>query len=362
MDITLFKEEDSLKAVLEHEKNKLAGLKEKLDDQFIILIEGDHSEENRIYTNHAPSEIRGILSIDDALNSMGFKYKRVISTDKKIKNYLDIADFAFIYAQGEYGEDGRIQGWLDYIGVDYPGPGIAASALCCDKLYFKYVIHGAGVRTPVFDEIAVTDSRESIKEKAKMLGLPVMFKDRMGGSSLGITLISDDNDLDNWLSAESSRPYNKYFIEKYIAGTFVTAGIILLSTGYYILPVLTAETETEFYDAASKLGKGDGEVKYCLGGFSPEITRMLKETAWAAFCHSGCEGIARVDLMLKDNKAWVLEINTIPGISRGGNFTQMFTSLGFSYEEMLLAVMNTAYLKKSISLTGETAYGSLSDR
>ncbi len=358
---SLFKDENNLNTVLAQEKSVLASLKESLANKFIILIEGDHSEENRIYTSDAPSEIRGVLSIDDALSSMGFNYKRVASTDKKIKDYLNVADFAFIYAQGEYGEDGRIQGWLDYIGVDYPGPGIAASALCCDKLYFKYVINGAGVRTPPFNEIVATDNRETIAEKVRTLDFPVMLKDRMGGSSLGITLLSDNKRLDDWLYAESSRPYSKYFIEKYIKGTFVTVGIILLSTGYYILPVLTAETETDFYDAAMKLGKSDSEVKFRLGGFSPNLTRMIKETAWNAFTHSGCEGIARVDMILRDNRVWVLEINTIPGISRGGNFTQMFTSLGFTYEELILAIMNTAYLKKSLTLTGENAHGPLFD-
>lgn len=358
---SIIKEENNMNTVLVREKSVLASLKKSLANKFIILIEGDHSEENKVYTSDAPSEIRGVLSIDDTLSSMGFNYKRVASTDKKIKDYFNVADFVFIYAQGEYGEDGRIQGWLDYIGVDYPGPGIAASALCCDKLYFKYVINGAGVRTPPFNKIVATDNRETIAEKVRTLDFPVMLKDRMGGSSLGITLLSDKKSLDDWLSTESSRPYSKYFIEKYIKGTFVTVGIILLSTGYYILPVLTAETETDFYDAAMKLGKSDSEVKFRLGGFSSKLITIIKETAWTAFTHSGCEGIARVDMILKDNKAWVLEINTIPGISREGNFTQMFTSLGFTYEELILAIMNTAYLKKSLTLTGENAHGPFFD-
>lgn len=355
MTVAIYKADSELYANVAAEKQALAKVKDKLATQFIVLVEGDHSEENRVYTHNAADEIRGILAIDRALNALNFNYKRVASTDAKIKDYLAVADYVFIYAQGEYGEDGRIQGWLDYLGVDYPGPGVAASAICCDKLYFKHVMKSAGVSTAAYYELGEDETLDSLLTKASLLQYPVMMKERQGGSSLGITLINNDSELTRWLTVGCPKGVSSYFMEKYIAGAFATVGIIQLSTGYYVLPVLTARTEAQFYDADLKLGKSKNAIHYSLGGnFSPEQQRQLKETAWQAFAHTGCEGISRVDMMIQGEEIFVLEINTVPGISNGGNFTQMFTSFGFSYDEMILAIMNTAFLKHAAP-TGKTA-------
>lgn len=344
----VFIDEETIRFNIAKEKETIYNNLNELKGKFIVLIEGDHSEENRIYTEQADDEIRGILAVDNSLKKMGFNYKRVASTDKRIKDYLSVADYAFIYAQGEYGEDGRIQGWLDYLNIDYPGPGVSASSICCDKLYFKHVMKSSSVKTADYFEIVESDDIKKLKEKARKLGYPVMLKERLGGSSLGITLVNNDDDLIYWFQHQSLKGSTSYFMEKFISGKFVTVGIIKMSRGYYVLPVLSAETDSKFYDAESKLGKGENSIHYHLGGgFSSEMQQSIKKLAWQAFKNTGCEGISRVDMMIEGNDIFVLEINTIPGISRGGNFTQMFTSFGFSYDEMILAIMNTAYMKKN---------------
>lgn len=354
MNISTYKDESDLKVRYKTEKLLLDKVKASLNEKLIIHIEGRHSEENIIYKESAPDEERGILSISETFYSMGIKYRRVLSTDPKIKDYLSIADFVFIYAHGEYGEDGRMQGWLDYIVVDYPGPGIFASSLCCDKLNFKCVIKGAGVKTPDFKEISPIDNLVSLYEKVSELGYRVMFKDRKCGSSIGITLVKNEEDLAQWLSDNSGKDINKYFIEKYIGDIFVIVDIIQISAGYYILSVLTAKTEAKFYDTETKIGTENHTVQFTLGGgFTTKIQKMLKDTAWSAFKSSACEGIGRVDIMIINDEAYVFEINTIPGISKNSNFTKMFTSFGFTYEELLLAVMNTAFLKNNYLLKCE---------
>lgn len=348
MPLPTYKTDIDLYENFDIERSVLNKLRDYFNDKFIVLIEGDHSDENKIYTLNAEVQIRGILAVDHALSVLGLNYKRVTSTDKKIKDYLAVADYAFIYAQGEFGEDGRIQGWLDYLGVAYPGPGITASAICCDKLYFKHVMKSADVSTAPYYELESIETLESLLNKATNLGYPVMMKERQGGSSLGITMITNRKDLKYWRDHQCNKGISAYFMEKYVDGIFVTAGIIELSTGYYILPVLTAETEALFYDAELKLGKSKSSIRYFLGGAFTDVQQQkIKEIAWQAFSHSGCEGISRVDMMVQGEEVFVLEINTVPGISHSGNFTQMFTSFGFSYEEMILAIMNTAFLKKT---------------
>jgi D-alanine-D-alanine ligase len=335
---------DELKVNMEQQI--LSKLKEKLKGKYIVLVEGDHSEENKLYTDIAPAEIRGILAIDKALSQLGFRFSRIKSTDIHLKEHLNCCDFAFIYAQGEYGEDGRLQGWLDYIGVDYPGPGVSASAICCDKLLFKHVMRSSGIMTADYDALDESISLAILKRKAEQIGYPVMMKERMGGSSLGITLIVDYAGLEKWFVDNTRKTTDHYIIEKYIKGQFATVGIIFLSQGYFILPVFSVETKNSFYDADAKIGKNGDTIKYKIDNFPERIIKKLKKAAWAAFCKSGCEGLGRIDFMVCDEDIYVLEINTVPGISHGGNFTQMFMSLGFTFEELILAIMNTAFLKK----------------
>ncbi|MGV3345191.1 ATP-grasp domain-containing protein [Enterobacteriaceae bacterium LUAb1] len=329
------------------EKAYLKRIADDLKKKTIILIEGAHSEENLVYKESAPDEERGIVSIEREFQNKGYRFHRVLSTDKRLKDFLAIADIAFIYAHGEYGEDGRIQGWLDYINVKYPGSGLSASAICCDKLHFKHIVKGAGLPTPDFFEINNDDSSTQLRYKVEKLGYPIMIKHRRGGSSLGITLIENEFSLSEWENNTPVTDRGNYFGESYIDGDFVTLGVINIDRKYYILPYLRAQTSTKFYDAATKLGNENCEVFFTLNeGFSMEVVNTLEVLAKNAFLSTGCEGIARVDIMICRGNPYLLEINTIPGISPNSNFTKMFTHFGFTYEDLLVAVMNTANLKE----------------
>lgn len=332
---------------IDHEKMALQQLKQKLMHKHIILIEGNHSDENKIYTEAAPADIRGILSIEAALQALGLHFTRVKTTAPDLNTFLSRCDYVLIYAHGIFGEDGRLQGWLEYIGVDYPGPGVSASALCCDKLYFKHLMRACKIQTPAYEELVEDDNAFTLHTKAVTLGYPVMIKERQGGSSLGITLIANRTALHVWLSQRDNKPVSAYFMEKYIDGVFATVGIIQLTSGYYVLPVFSVKTGAPFYDADTKIGKPGTALTSQLNAFPEAIADTLRHTAWDAFTHAGCEGLARVDFVLGADGPWILEINTIPGLSRTANFTQMFTALGFSYEELILAVMNTAFIKPS---------------
>ncbi|XWO13534.1 D-alanine--D-alanine ligase [Candidatus Hepatincola sp. Pdp] len=350
----IFYNYDSLNVNIE--KESLHKFKQELTNKFIILVEGNHSEENKFYKNNAPSEILGIQSINEVLHNLELKFLRIKSTDPKLKEYLNYCDYVFIYAQGEFGEDGRLQGWLDYIGKDYPGSGVSASAICCDKLYFKHIMKASGIKTPDYQILFKSDDYFSFKSKADNIGYPLMIKERTGGSSLGITLIVTETELKIWFENKTRKSTDQYLMEKFLDGNFATVGIINLSDGYYILPILSVETDSRFYDADLKLSKSNNIIKYKINSLPAHIIEKLKHTAWDAFCMSGCEGLGRIDFIIYDNEVYVLEINTVPGISYDGNFTQMFTSLGFTYEELVLAVIHTAFLKASNNIK-ETVYG-----
>ncbi|MEI7188875.1 D-alanine--D-alanine ligase family protein [Dickeya dianthicola] len=337
-----------VESLTEKEKRYLLSYKEFIKNQSICLVEGTHSQENLIYKSQASDEERGITSIESAFIDLGLNYKKIESTDNNLQYEIKNHNFVFIYAHGEYGEDGRLQGFLDYIDKPYPGSGVLASAVCCDKLKFKYLMTGSSVNTPNFYELNIHDSYSDVHKKALCLQYPIMAKERCGGSSLGITYISNDEDLHTWYE-KNKNEINKYFLEKFISGRIISVGFVQMIEGVLILPTLETVTNSNYYDAELKIGHSHHEVKYILNSFSSKeyIDRKIKETAIKSFEHAACQGVGRVDLIIDDNNdVFILEINTIPGISKNSNFTKMFTSLGFSYNELVIAFIRTGILKK----------------
>jgi D-alanine-D-alanine ligase len=326
------------------EKSRLSKFRRSLDGKRILVIEGNRSTENLLYKKAAPDETRGIISIADGFRQLGLDFWIVQSDSPVLAAYLTIADLILIYAHGEYGEDGRLQGWLDYIGKPYQGPGVMASAVCLDKLMFKRLLSGTGISTPPYRELTADGDRAIAA--AELLGFPLMAKLRTGGSSIGITLLRDLPELRTWLKQVGPDAREAYFFEKFIVGRFLTVGIIRMSEGDEQLPILEVLTGESYYDEATKLGgcNDSPPVDFVVPApLAQDTAAQINLLCGKAFRLAGCEGLARVDLMLDQNNVpHVLEINTIPGLSAASNLTAAFMSLGFTYHDLLLAVLRTA--------------------
>jgi D-alanine-D-alanine ligase len=331
---------------IDQEKRALRDFRQQLAARNILLIEGDRSQENLVYIENAPAATRGIVSIRAALQSLGLSYRDETSSSTTLTESIAKADLVFIYAHGEFGEDGRLQGLLDYADKPYQGPGVLASAVCLDKLTFKRILTSAAVQTPNYR--ALCQDQDRTRVAARTLGYPLMAKLRTGGSSLGITLIEDEAGLEAWLKSIPSHDQPDYLLERYIAGRFVTVSIIQMSSGLEVLPILEVVTDRAFYDEHVKLaGAAAGSLDYVVPAeLSCATAESVKELAVRAFEATGCAGLGRVDLMLDARgQAYVLEINTVPGLSAESNFTNSFKALGFDYEELIVAVLRSAYLK-----------------
>jgi D-alanine-D-alanine ligase len=313
----------------------------------VLLIEGTRSQENLIYKANAPASERGILSIAASLKRQNINFRLIESSDVALVHAIQDADVVLIYAHGEFGEDGRLQGWLDYVNKPYPGPGVAASAICLDKLVFKRLMAGGGVRTPNFREI---NAPSDATRNADLIGFPMMAKLRRGGSSLGITLLRSSSDFARWLDTIPANHLNDYLLEKFIQGRFVTVGVLQFPDELVVLPILAVLTKGEFYDDVAKMGitKDSGGPEYHVPAhLNGDAAHAVQKLAIDAFRLTGCEGISRVDIMIdSDGVPHVLEINTIPGMAENSNLTHMASNLGFSYDELVLAVLRTAFLKQ----------------
>ena len=315
--------------------------------QRLLLIEGTRSVENLLYKEQAPDSERGIISIAAELNRLECNFEIVESNSPDLDVAIARANLVLIYAHGEFGEDGRLQGLLDYKNKPYPGSGVLASAICLDKVVFKSLMISAGLSTPAY---TLPSEQSDLSNRIGILGYPVMAKPRCGGSSIGICRLSDETELQAWRVAINPSELDDYFFENHINGRFLTIGIIELVSGLKVMPILEVDAGIRFYDAQIKLGNEKGEVKPRVevpANLPLHVAENVRTLAKRAFLQSRCEGIGRVDIMLDEvGCPHLLEINTIPGMSINSNMTHAFASLGFDYAELLLAVLRTAYLKQ----------------
>jgi len=312
----------------------------------VLLIEGTHSDENLIYKNHPNKPIRGIDSLIDSFNRLNLNYKLVESTSKSLTRLIiKDTDFVFPYAHGRFGEDGRLQGVMDYAGIPYIGSGVLGSAICSDKLTFKRIISHDNIPTPPFFAMSKTKDYCHIMSKALEIGYPVMVKLRDGGSSLGIYKFNEETDLLNWL--KTNKNISDYFVEKWVSGRFITVGMIATDKGVKHLPLLEVITSSEFYDEKDKLAvNANITPEFVLNPKMHEsLLQKLLNYSYEAFEVCNCESVARLDFIITDDTPELLEVNTIAGMAVNSNLTLMFKELGYTYDEMIIEIFKSGYNK-----------------
>ena len=245
-------------------------------------------------------------------------------------------DRVFIALHGRFGEDGTVQGVLEWLGIPYTGSGVLASALAMDKLRAKLLWQASGLPTPPY-EILHADS--DLNAVAARLGLPLMVKPVCEGSSLGMSKVREPGALDEAYSLAVN--YDRVVMaEKFIEGPELTVGIL----GDDVLPIIKLETPRDFYDYQAKYIADD--TRYILPcGLPPARERELQALSREAFATLGCRGWGRVDLMLDASGApQLLEVNTAPGMTDHSLVPMAARAVGLSYEDLCLRILEAARL------------------
>ena len=240
----------------------------------------------------------------------------------------------FIALHGRFGEDGTVQGVLEWLGIPYTGSGVLASALAMDKLRTKRIWQSEGLPTPAY---AVLDKNGDYAAVVKKLGLPLMVKPASEGSSIGMSKVRSRAALDEAYALAAN--YDRVVIaEKFIEGTELTVGIL----GEEVLPIIKLETPREFYDYDAKYITDD--TRYILpSGLSARKERELHKLCMDAFRTLGCYGWGRVDLMLdRQASPYLLEVNTAPGMTDHSLVPMAARALGISYEDLCLRILEFA--------------------
>ena len=243
---------------------------------------------------------------------------------------------AFIALHGRFGEDGTVQGVLEWLGIPYTGSGVLGSALAMDKLRTKLLWHAEGLPTPPY---AVLTKDSDLRAVARKLGVPLMVKPASEGSSIGMSKVRSAARLDEAYALAVN--YDRVVIaEKFIDGTELTAGIL----GDQVLPLIKIETPRDFYDYEAKYIADD--TRYIVPcGLSAGRERDMQALCLKAFRAVGCRGWGRVDLMLnRQGRPFVLEVNTVPGMTDHSLVPKAARAVGMSYEYLCLRILEAAHV------------------
>jgi D-alanine-D-alanine ligase len=251
-------------------------------------------------------------------------------------------DVVFIALHGKGGEDGTIQGLLDMLQIPYTGSGVLASALAMDKAMTKRVLRDAGL--PVIPDISVargethTEERLIAEVEACLGGFPVFVKPNAEGSTVGCTLVEEPERLlpaikDALLHDASA------LVETYVQGMEITASV--LDNPRQALPLIEIVPKGTYYDYESKYTEGGSE--HIIPARLPEsLTRRAQ--SYALRCHEalGCRGMSRTDMLVQGNEIFILEVNTIPGMTPTSLLPQAAEHAHISFPALLDRLIDCA--------------------
>jgi len=294
----------------------------------IGVLMGGPSTEREVSLNTG----RAVL---EALREKGYNAVGIDFEPRRFVEQLREAniDIVFNALHGRYGEDGALQGALDMLGIPYTGSGLLASAIAMDKAVSKRLFQAAGIATPrsvIFEK--GQKGPNLIDEIKTKFTLPVVVKPATQGSSIGVSIVNQEQDLPSTID-EAFQYSDQILVEEYIRGKEVTVAI-MGGNPPQALPIIQIVPHSGRYDYHSKYTKGATE--YLVPAPLPEaVTANVQALALAAFTLLGCKGVARVDMMLDDNnQPYVLEVNTIPGMTATSLVPKAAAAKGISFPDL----------------------------
>ena len=266
----------------------------------------------------------------------------------KVPQAFGSVDVVLPLLHGPYGEDGTLQGLLELAGVAYVGSGVLSSAACMDKQYMKVVLGAAGLPIGAYVVVRPRDWESdpaAVRRAIDALGYPVFVKPARGGSSIGITKVTDADALD--AAIELARRHDpKVVVEALVEAREIECGV-LQSPGsappdVSVVAEIVVEGEHEFYDFDAKYLDGATRLDVP-ANVDDEVAERIRQFAARAFEALSCEGLARVDFFLRaDGSVLVNEVNTMPGFTPTSMFPLVWAASGVDYPALVNRLLQTA--------------------
>lgn len=313
-------------------KRNMVMTKEELKTKKIGVLMGGMSAEREV-------SLKSGAAVHKALLALGYDAVD-IDVDRDIAQVLtrEWIDVAFICLHGRYGEDGTIQGLLELTGIPYTGSGVLASALAMHKVFAKLVFSGHDILVAPY---RVLRRSEKLDVASLGFGFPLVVKPSQEGSSVGVSIVREDSELDQAL--ELAFHYDaEILVEQYIKGREIQIGILQDQA----IGAIEVVPKKEFYDFEAKYTAGMAE-HICPVDLPQELYRTALETGLAAHRALGCNGYSRVDLLVTEaGECYVLEVNTLPGMTELSLLPELAQKeAGIGFEELVERILLTAALK-----------------
>lgn len=246
------------------------------------------------------------------------------------------ADVVFNGLHGTYGEDGTIQAALELAGKIYTGSGVLASALAMDKAMSKRVFEREALPTPHWMQLEAGVPGSAL-DVSLLGGYPLVVKPNAQGSTVGLSIVRHPSELQPAIG-KAIEYDEQVLVEQYIAGRELTVAVV----GDEAFPVVEIEPKSGFYDYQSKYTAG-ATTYTCPAKLSKELTRHLRELATESAQVIGCRGVARVDFRLsEDDEPYILEVNTLPGMTPTSLVPMAAAAKGLSYEQLVGRMLDLA--------------------
>lgn len=294
----------------------------------VALLSGGISSEREV-------SIKGGDQVLDALDKAKYNITRYDPKYDLAKLVADasVIDFALIILHGTYGEDGTVQGLLDLLNVPYQGSGVLGSALAMNKLLTKQIYELSGIPSPPYLVVRKTDqlTPESFVEK---LGLPLVIKPVAGGSSIGMSIVKSEEDIENAILLAFEND-DTVLVESYIHGIELTGGI-LGNDDLAALPIIEIipNKEYEYFDFEAKYTPG-ATKEICPARIEDTISEKAMEYAKLAHKALCLSDYSRTDMIFQNGDIFVLETNTIPGMTETSLLPLAAKEAGFSFSGLL---------------------------
>jgi D-alanine-D-alanine ligase len=304
---------------------------EELKNKKIGVLMGGTSMEREV-------SLKSGNAILSALNRLGYNAVGVVIEDDALAPLKEQGiELAFIALHGGFGEDGRIQALLEFLKIPYTGSGVVASALAMNKPHSKAIFAQRGIPTPRFVPAL---SEEFVFDEMKF-SVPVVVKPSCEGSTVGVSIVRERRDFSKALS-EAKRYDDVPMVEEFIDGREITCGVL----DGEALEVVEIVPISGFYDYQAKYTAGGSEY-IVPAKLEPKIREYVRELSKRAYDALHCQGSARVDFRLHPEAGpFVLEINTIPGMTERSLLPMSAKAVGIDFDELVERILKNAMVKK----------------
>lgn len=330
--------------LVQSSSSKEAGLSEVFQKRAFIYEPQDFGKVAVLYGGRSAERAVSLESgkaVLSALLEQGIDAHGIDTADDPLSKLIaGQFDRAFVVLHGPEGEDGAMQGLLQILGIPYTGSNVAASALAMDKKRTKLVWNALGLPTAPFG--LVQNAQEAL-HVGTTIGFPIVVKPANQGSSVGVFKVESPAQLPQAFA--KSAVYGSVLIEPWITGREFTVGII----NNKVLPVIEIITDAEFFDYHAKY-EADTRLE-CPAKISPEEANTLQNLALRAYQALGCEGWGRVDVLQdKEGQFWLLEVNTIPGMTSHSLVPMAARGLGLSFSELVRTILEITIVPEMVQV------------